>query len=93
MVNEEQQRTERLTRLAAFADAKRRAAISAISAIHALSLRALNEPELVSEFLIAVTDLEGHWAQLKVEDQAVLEHLIKTGRLFGGFAGRSASSN
>jgi len=57
------------------ADAKRKAAILAIRAIHALSLRALNEPEIVSEFLITATDLEGHWAQFKLEDESFLEHL------------------
>ncbi|XP_025417938.1 uncharacterized protein LOC112688790 [Sipha flava] len=76
MVNDEQQRVERLTRSKVFADAKRSSAISAIRAIHALSLRALNEPDIVTEFLIAANDLEGHWAQFKLEDASVLEHLI-----------------
>ncbi|KAE9522064.1 hypothetical protein AGLY_017537 [Aphis glycines] len=76
MVNEEQQRVHRLMRSKLFADAKRKTAISAIRTIHALSLRALKEPEIVSEFLIAATDLEGHWAQFKLEDESFLEHLI-----------------
>jgi len=76
MGNEEQQRVERLMRSKLFADAKRQATISAIRAIHALSLRALNELQIVSEFLIAATDLEGQWAQFKLEDEAFLEHLI-----------------
>ncbi|XP_025191316.1 uncharacterized protein LOC112591650 [Melanaphis sacchari] len=76
MGNDEQQRVERWVRSKLFAEAKRRAAISAIRAIHALALRAVNEPDLVSEFLIAASDLEGHWAQFKSEDESVLEHLI-----------------
>jgi len=79
MVNEEQQRVDRLMRSKLFADAKRKAAISAIRAIHTLSLRALKEPDIVSEFLIAATDLESQWAQFKLEDESFLEHLINLG--------------
>jgi len=76
MGNKEQQRVERLTRSKLFAKKKRKIAISAIRAIHALALRPLDEPEIVSEFLIAATELDSHWTQFKSEDESVLEHLI-----------------
>lgn len=81
MGTEEQQRLERLTRSRLFAEAKRKTAISAIRAIHELALRAPNEPKIVSEFLIAANELESYWAQFKLEDESVLEHLINLDKL------------
>lgn len=79
MVNEAQQRVQRLTRLQLYAKAKRASAIIVIRAKNALVLRAPRKPEIVSEFLIAVSDLDSFWVQYKTEDESVLEHLINLG--------------
>ncbi|KAL4153798.1 hypothetical protein QTP88_001631 [Uroleucon formosanum] len=74
MVNEKE--SERETRTKSLALVKRTTAVSNIRAIHNLALRAKDEPDLVPQFLVAVTDLESLWTQFKLEDDSVLGSLV-----------------
>lgn len=63
------------------AEMRRTTAISSIRAVHNLALRTKSEPTVVPEFLANVTDLEGFWAQFKVEDDTVLDCLVESDQL------------
>jgi len=67
---------ERETRAKALALVKRTTAVSNIRAIHAMALRVKTEPDLVPQFLVAITDLDSLWNQFKLEDEAVLNSLV-----------------
>jgi len=44
-----------------------------------MALRAVKEPDLASHFLVAVTDLDTLWTQFKLEDDIVLNSLVRLG--------------
>ncbi|XP_022163934.1 uncharacterized protein LOC111029283 [Myzus persicae] len=72
-----EQETERETRAKSLALIKRTTVVSNIRAIHAMALCVKNEPDLVPQFLVAVTDLDSLWNQFKLEDESVLNSLVK----------------
>lgn len=73
----EDKESERLIRSKARAIIKRTTAISNIRAIHALSLRIINEPEVIPELMISVSDLDILWTRFRSEDDKVLEILLQ----------------
>lgn len=68
---------ERVRRVKALATVKRDTVVSSIKAIHSMALGASADPELASQFLVAITDVESLWTQFKLEDDTVLESLVK----------------
>ncbi|KAE9532103.1 hypothetical protein AGLY_010305 [Aphis glycines] len=74
-----EQEIDRLKRCKAFATVKRNAAVSNIRAVHSLALRVVKEPDLAPHFLVAVTDLDTLWTQFKLEDDTVLDSLVRLG--------------
>uniref|UniRef100_A0A2S2PHQ7 Peptidase A2 domain-containing protein n=1 Tax=Schizaphis graminum TaxID=13262 RepID=A0A2S2PHQ7_SCHGA len=68
---------ERLTRGRARADILRTNAVASIRSVHELALRVSSEPKVAPQFLVAVTDLDMLWSQFKLEDESVLDFLIK----------------
>jgi len=56
---------ERETRAKALALVKRTTVVSNIRAIHAMALRVKTEPDLVPQFLVAITDLDSLWNQFR----------------------------
>lgn len=75
MANEKE--LEREKRVKSLAIVKRTTAVSNIRAIHTMALRASSEPDLVPQFLVAVTDLDVFWTHFKLEDDAVLDSLVQ----------------
>lgn len=71
----EEREQERTARLVARAKMKRTAVISQIRAIHSMALRVSTEPDLASEFLVNVADLDVLWNQFRTEDESVLDCL------------------
>lgn len=76
-----EQDKERLMRVKSFATIKRNAAVSNIRAVHNLALRVVNEPDVASHFLVAVTDLDTLWTQFSLEDETVLDSLVRLGEV------------
>uniref|UniRef100_A0A2S2PEC2 Uncharacterized protein n=1 Tax=Schizaphis graminum TaxID=13262 RepID=A0A2S2PEC2_SCHGA len=72
-----EQEIERIKRVKSFATVKRNAAVSNIRAVHDMALRVVKEPDLVPQFLVAVTDLDTLWTQFKLEDESVLDSLVR----------------
>lgn len=48
-----------------------------IKAVHNMALGVTSEPELVLQFLVAVTDVNSLWNQFKLEDDAVQYCLVQ----------------
>ncbi|KAL4091200.1 hypothetical protein QTP88_025929 [Uroleucon formosanum] len=63
---------ERLTRGKARAEILHTTVVASIRSVHELVLRISSEPNVVPQFLVAVTDLDMLWTQFKLEDEAVL---------------------
>ena len=61
----------------ALAMVKRDSVVSSIKSIHSMALSASTDPEIAPQFLVAITDVESHWTQFKLEDDTVLESLVK----------------
>lgn len=68
---------ERVRRVKALATVKRDTVVSSIKAIHSMALSASADPDIASQFLVAITDVESLWMQFKLEDDTVLESLVK----------------
>ncbi|KAF0699618.1 Uncharacterized protein FWK35_00039032, partial [Aphis craccivora] len=67
---------ERLTRGKARAEIFRTTVVASIRSVHEFALRIASEPNVVPQFLVAVTDLDMLWTQFKLEDEAVLGFLV-----------------
>jgi len=68
---------ERIDRLRTRAEIKRAAAITSIRSVNALTLRAASNPNVGSQFLVAVTDLDMLWSQFRSEKDTALVYLIQ----------------
>ncbi|KAL4126593.1 hypothetical protein QTP88_010805 [Uroleucon formosanum] len=68
---------DRETRAKSLAVLKRATVVSNIKSIHALAVRVADEPDLVPQLLVAITDLDSLWSQFKIEDDSVLSSLVK----------------
>lgn len=73
----DEQESERVSRLRTRAEIKRAAAVTSIRSVNALALRATSNPDVVPQFLVAVTDLDMLWSQFRSEDDAALDYLIQ----------------
>ncbi|KAF0721556.1 Integrase catalytic domain-containing protein, partial [Aphis craccivora] len=71
---------ERLTRALELAMAKRTTAVSQIRGIHEMAGRVAAEPAVAAAFSVNAADLDGAWTNFRVENDSVLESLVKLGR-------------
>jgi len=56
---------------------KRTSIVASIRAVHALSLRVMNKPDLMSELIISVDGLGALRSEFEAEDNTVLDCLIE----------------
>ncbi|XP_015378415.1 PREDICTED: uncharacterized protein LOC107172635 [Diuraphis noxia] len=76
MVETKKELEERRT----IAKLKRESAIDGIKAVHAMTARVGTEPDFIPEFILNVDSLDVLWSQFKVDDNALLECLVKLNR-------------